>query len=551
MGSSSSGCKNLNSLHNGCEISECVRDVSGLHSNSLSPSNQWNLTLIPGTKYEFVNIPSVFMKFFINYTYFTGPESSNLKSALNSLNIDSINIDDFANKIKSLEYELIFYKDIIRPIIDSNICTNFVRYIGSGIGCTYNNIEAIGLKGVNITPEMIFINNLFPMCELTKSLTKKALCSSSNRPPLSSTNSPLMNMRSPFMKTFANVIGEPSVKDSLRYDMLLTENLGSSQSMHEWYFSPRENRAYIINKTFEDIKNETTTLENAINNIQVFGDFHKLIFQLSFAIASLSLSGSNQSDMHLANIFVEDMETPQPMSYWLRTKINDRYRRYYMMSRYKVKLYDYDRGYSPSLGPNVMNSLKSVSINTYDILYCLSRFYVSKNYPHTKEWLNNLLSKTTEGMNFLDTTNPRFLFPNGLKPNKRFFEQNYFSVLKYIILLGKFFADVHPYLSFAFRDNISILDENYYIVPIEKSTYFSIDYKLATVTNKNIIDLIYTSNNISKDMCDQKYTPLLAEKDRNIEEFRINNDKLVEKLEKKENKIKKLKAIINTLQTTP
>ena len=45
-----------------------------------------------------------------------------------------------SGELYGLNYELNIYKDIIRPIVDLNICPNFVKYLASGEKCSFNDL---------------------------------------------------------------------------------------------------------------------------------------------------------------------------------------------------------------------------------------------------------------------------------------------------------------------------------------------------------------------------------------------------------------------------
>jgi hypothetical protein len=42
---------------------------------------------------------------------------------------------------QGLDYETKVYSDVVRPLIDDKICPNFVRFLASGNGCNYSEME--------------------------------------------------------------------------------------------------------------------------------------------------------------------------------------------------------------------------------------------------------------------------------------------------------------------------------------------------------------------------------------------------------------------------
>ena len=106
---------------NVCDIKDCIKKIKGLQSNSASPTDSWIVDFKENTYYQSDKIYSGFLKIFIN------PESAKKFKY------------EYKNLL-SLDYELRVYKDIIRPLVDLNICTNFVKYLAGGSNCTYNNL---------------------------------------------------------------------------------------------------------------------------------------------------------------------------------------------------------------------------------------------------------------------------------------------------------------------------------------------------------------------------------------------------------------------------
>ena len=129
MGSS---CSNLSELNNACYISNCTESVRGLSSNSASPSDTWVLRLKQGVHYESERITSAFMKFWVS------PETAALLSNAPLLAGATTQL----NALRGLDYELRVYRDVIRPLVDADICPHFIRYLGSGWKCRLSNLAS-------------------------------------------------------------------------------------------------------------------------------------------------------------------------------------------------------------------------------------------------------------------------------------------------------------------------------------------------------------------------------------------------------------------------
>ena len=278
-----------------CKVNNCIIQVDGMESNSASPTDTWFLTFNDETTYDGVPVKKAFLKLFID------PE--NTRDTLTSSVID---------EIKGLEYELNVYKDIIRPLIDLDICPNFVKYLGSTKNCTYTDIlnflfgkieDAFGRK-FSITECKQRLNYNILNC-----LVKKC------------------NERPPINHNIGHKISEilDPVKNSIRFDMLLTET--------------KEGNV----KYFDFINNVIIPKIDTARNI-----LWETLFQIVAACYAMSLSKMVHNDLHSNNIFIEDLGDEKTFLY----VINDT--PYILKTRYKVLIYDFDRGYVNRLGNNTL-----------------------------------------------------------------------------------------------------------------------------------------------------------------------------------------------------
>jgi hypothetical protein len=218
------GCSNLNKINNVCDVMDCVKSVEVLDSStSRSLSEQWILTFKDDVNYEDSPVKNAFMKFFVDKQFST--ESKTYTDAL--------------------KYEIRVYKNIIRPIVDFNICPNFVRYLGSGEMCNET--------------------------DMTKVLDDEGKDNFSERM---------------FTKTHRGRYGDGLVfpfdyskqETNIKYNVLITE--------------------LAKDKTFYDFMTENSDPD-------VLQD---LIFQTLIACYVMSLAGLMHNDLHLNNIFVEEQE---------------------------------------------------------------------------------------------------------------------------------------------------------------------------------------------------------------------------------------------------
>ena len=284
-----------------CAVNNCIIQVDGMESNSASPSDTWFLTFNNETTYDGIPVKKAFLKLFID------PEHTphTLTSSI-------------THEIKGLEYELNIYKDVIRPLIDLDICPNFVKYLGSTKNCTYKDILNFLVGKIENAFRIKFSKT---ECEkrlnynILNCLLKKCV----ERPPI---NHNIGHKISDIL--------DP-VKNRLRFDMLLTETKQGSV------------------KFFDFINNIIIPKIDTARNI-----LWETLFQIVAACYAMSLSKMVHNDLHSNNIFIEDLGDEKTFLY----VINDI--PYILKTRYKVLIYDFDRGYVNRLGTNKILSLNSV-----------------------------------------------------------------------------------------------------------------------------------------------------------------------------------------------
>ena len=294
-------CAEINSITNMCGIHSCVSNVRGLSSNSVSPSDTWILTFNSDTKYDNNEINNAFMKFWI----------SEVPSVLKE------KFEESSKSLEGLNYELRVYSEIVRQLIDYNICPNFIRYLGSGKSCSFADIisiingKAIDYKGNNINTDQIernLIRNIWYM-----------LLEEDNRPSITTNTTAL------WYDTIYNNIETHS--SEIKFNILINEKAQNSKNFYD--FMNAEGYFY-------DISNEAW----------------KVIFQIFAGIYALSLTKTVHNDLHIQNVMVEETDDPTQYVYNLNDDV------YVFESKYKAMIFDYDRAYSEQFGENdLLNSI--------------------------------------------------------------------------------------------------------------------------------------------------------------------------------------------------
>uniref|UniRef100_A0A6C0BQ86 Uncharacterized protein n=1 Tax=viral metagenome TaxID=1070528 RepID=A0A6C0BQ86_9ZZZZ len=99
-------CKNLHDLSNICDIWLCATKVQDIKSESGSPSIQFLVDFKPNVNYMNIPIERGFLKVFPSI-----PTSK---------------------MIQGLQYEIKVYRDVVSPLVNYNVCPNFIRYLASG-----------------------------------------------------------------------------------------------------------------------------------------------------------------------------------------------------------------------------------------------------------------------------------------------------------------------------------------------------------------------------------------------------------------------------------
>lgn len=299
-------CANLNEFSNACEMHKCMKKVSGLASNSASPTDTWILSFNPDTKYDNYSIKNGFLKFFI--------DPSSLPNNYNYLHI-----------LKGLKYEIKIYKDIVRPLIDLSICPNFIKYLGSGEQCSYDSMVKMlenhttdkntGMLKSRVEVERSFRLNVQYMYSLKQ-----------GRPSINAGSS---QFNLPDYRTLVN----EGMKDAneYKYDLLVNEAISSD--------------AY----TLQDFLEMLNPGGMNRNPKRLSRQNWSLIFQVIIACYAMALSKMTHNDLHFGNIYIEPYS--KPLNYILGPKHDI----YSIDIGMKAMLYDFDRAYSERIGTNVMN----------------------------------------------------------------------------------------------------------------------------------------------------------------------------------------------------
>ena len=285
-----------------CDMTNSIENITGMVNNSASPSDNWFIEFKDNIIFKTKKIKYGFLKLFINPN--TVPKISENRILIETL--------------EGLAYEINIYKYIIQPLVDLKICPNFVSYIQSSLECEYSELLDMLLDTLTNTGKLIkaetVINNLNRNINYIVNNTKKT-------PAINLVEDSIdfhSSIDSIEINTDLIVNEYPDVK--YRYSLLLLENTNGIK-LSNWI-----------------IKNKRIlTFETELWNI---------IFQITAACYTMSLSKMVHNDLHSGNIFIQDLGEITDFLY----NINDE--PLLIRTKYKVLIFDFDRSYARIFGDN-------------------------------------------------------------------------------------------------------------------------------------------------------------------------------------------------------
>jgi hypothetical protein len=338
----------LNSKSDICKIDKLISKIKGIDSNSASPTDIWFLTFKDNVFYDKEPLLGAVLKIFINLSSFKEPKEYKFYSELEGLN-----------------YELQVYKNIIQPIIEYKICPNFIKYLGSGIKCSYDNLYRMLDKHIYEDKDKTYSD------DITKKLLNRNIncikSSCSNRKSIDK------KINRGFFNLFGFLDNTSQPDKSIKYNFIMIQKLSlTTVSIDDF-----------LVKEKEDISCENILL---------------ILFQIAFACYTMSLCKLIHNDLHSGNIMLEELKKEEIFTYI----INDK--KYTFSTKYNIYVYDFDRAYCPRFGKNILledhdscenNGQCNTFIENKDFLkifcYFTWNFYYKKNKSHFKNIIKFIL----------------------------------------------------------------------------------------------------------------------------------------------------------------
>ena len=357
-------CSKLNMYENACLIAPCLSEVNGLASNSTSPTDTWILTFKQGVKYNNKPIQKAFLKFYID------PDS--LDDAPKDYTNFQCDKYKYLLTLQGLNYEIQVYKDVIKPLLDNNICPNFVRYLGSGKSCSQKNLIDMldGKASVRSNPTITMDRE---------------------------TAGYLLERNLMFMKVNNRDYPRPSINDNL------TKSLRGE--------SPKNYKVnFLIN---EAISKNTKSFFDWFKDYGILSELVLMaITQVLCACYAMSLSKMTHNDLHSGNVWV----SPKKINFFY---IIDNDNVVNIENGNFVMVYDFDRSYVKRLGPNLAISTNKAYCNKFsqcnefipnkDMIKFLCYVYSLCKKNSDKDMILSMITNDAKTYRYLNNE----VFPNG------------------------------------------------------------------------------------------------------------------------------------------
>lgn len=289
--------------------------VIGLTSNSMSNSDQWIVTIADGTK--------LFIKIFV----------------------EDIN--------PNLEYEILIYERIIKPLVKNHICPFFIPYVGSGNKCTFTTLLQMITGNIDGDHVELDKNRLLRNLYFIYLLTKF--------PNLNEQQSRFIEH---FHSTTSNTLNRPTLQNTTLYDTGTFETIIDTISFKYLILHAILPNTYTIKET--NLSNIPVEIKHTV---QTDSEKFAILYMIIYTCMILSMSNTIHNDLHLGNIYIHKMSTPINYQFEYRGGAFDVSHRF--TSIYKVMVYDFDNSYASSIGPNPYLTPT----------YCAKYNYCNKNNP--------------------------------------------------------------------------------------------------------------------------------------------------------------------------
>lgn len=367
-----------------CKIGIYVKAIKGLQSNSSSPADNWVIEFIDNVHYNGKIHKKAFLKIFVNH---------------NTVKY-STKYPEFLLKLKALNYEINIYTKVINPLINNNICPNFIKNLGNSLNCTYNDLLDI-IKN-KLSFEGVLLKD-YEHAQVLKRNISYILLQQPKRPSIND------NKSYGYSKDF-------SLYDEIKYCIILNEDSDSP----------------VLSRWVRNNSKLSTFLEELWN----------IIFQICVGCYAMSLSKLVHNDLHHDNIFIKDLGESVYMNYIINGKSM------LIKTRYQPLIYDFDRSYSEMYGENELlngyfydlHSQCNIFIENKDIIKILCYLYrdVESVQSHI---LNSITKNEEQKINITSSYNLETVKTPDNKKKKCFLQYVELSSTKIEAIPNKWYTD--------------------------------------------------------------------------------------------------------------
>lgn len=259
MGNNNSAKCELTEYGNVCEMAKCLNsNIIGLSSDSASPTDTWIVEFNDGTTYEGEPIKKAFLKMWIS------------NETLKKLNLTTqAKFQNLMSKNSGLNYEVAVYRDIVKPLIETNICPNFIKFLGAGKDCSFDDVVSMAIgsnnKGsISSYEDTVFSTSVIIVNDDRTTMKRKKITNTYTTEEITRLE----------VSTSRKL-----VKDKFVYNIIANEVIKPGTiSLFEF-----------LNKT----------VDNVVKS--------KVIFQALAACYAMSCSKMCHNDLHLRNVYIEPL----------------------------------------------------------------------------------------------------------------------------------------------------------------------------------------------------------------------------------------------------
>jgi hypothetical protein len=340
---------------NFCNSSDFISHISGLEKNSNSPSDTWIV-------YFNENIQSIFP----NISIITGFCKIFLSDSESNINLITSNENIYhklstINYIYALNYERKIYENLISFFLQKRFSPNFLRPYSYSTNCTYENLLNLVNKNIqSLTYEEIKNNLDINVASIIHKLPTRTKIDNNDNKTI-----------------FEDIMEEEHILKLKPYHSLFTFNVLMLETINSTVTkSLKEFIEGILSATDEEFNEK---------------DLSKIYFQIYVNLYLFSLVEMVHNDLHLDNIFIEKLESEKLFIYVIKDKP------YFLRTKYKVIIYDFDYSYCPILQNNQIldenygNCKKFFRCNKYskiDTIWVTT--FILKSFVSVKEKVSKL-----------------------------------------------------------------------------------------------------------------------------------------------------------------